>query len=62
MRSILTEDQEQLQHVDAKLAEMAALPPAEQARKQCLIDALQRSRIELIRSCARLQRQRRLAA
>jgi hypothetical protein len=62
MRLILTLDQEQLQHIDAKLVEMRALSPADQARKQCLIDALQRSRTELIRSCGRSQRQRKLAA
>lgn len=62
MRSILTEDQDQLNHIDAKLAELTSLSPADQARKQCLIDALERSRTELIRSCSRLQRQRKLAA
>jgi hypothetical protein len=61
-RSILTQDQEQLKHIDAKLAELTALPPAEQARMQCLIDALHRGKTELLRSFGRSPRSRFLAA
>jgi len=60
MRSILTEDQAQLRQIDAKLAELTALPSADQARKQCLIEALQRGRTDLLRSCGRLAHRRRL--
>jgi hypothetical protein len=62
MRSILREDQAQLRQIEAKLAELAALPLAEQARKRCLIEALQRGKVELERSYGRLQRQRILVA
>ncbi len=62
MRSILTEDQEQLKLIEAKLAELTGMNAAEQARKQCLIDALRRSKTELMNSCGRLHRLRTLAA
>ena len=62
MRSILTDDQAQLKQIDAKLAELSALPLAEQTRKQCLIDALLRGRKELARPFGRLQRERILVA
>jgi hypothetical protein len=61
-RSILSEDQAQLEQIEAKLAELAALSTAEQARKQSLINALQRGKTELLRSFGRLQRQRLLVA
>ena len=61
-RSILSEDQAQLKQIEAKLAELTSLPPTEQARKQCLIDALYRGKTELLRSFGRLQRQRLLVA
>jgi hypothetical protein len=48
MRSILADDLVQLKVIDDKLAELAALSAAEQGRKQCLIDALRRSRNELL--------------
>lgn len=62
MRSILSLDQAQLKQVEAKLAEMTALPAAEQARKQCLIDALRRERAELQRYCGRARGYRKIAA
>jgi hypothetical protein len=62
MRSILSLDQTQLKQVEAKLAELTALPIADQARKQCLIEALRRERTELQRYCRRADRQRQLAA
>jgi len=61
-RSILSEDQAQLKQIEAKLAELTALSTAEQARKECLINALQRGKTELSRSFGRLQRQRLLVA
>lgn len=62
MRSILSLDQSQLTQVEAKLAEMTALPAAEQARNQCLIDALRRERAQLQRCCGRARRHRKMAA
>ena len=61
-RSILSEDKAQLKQIEAKLAELTSLPPGEQARKQCLIDALRRGKTELLRSSGRLQRQPLLVA
>lgn len=48
MQSIWAEDLAQLKVIDEKLAELEALSAAEQGRKQCLIDALHRSRDELL--------------
>lgn len=62
MRSIQSLDLVQLKQVEAKLAELTALPMADQTRKHCLIDALRRERTELQRYCKRTVRQRRLAA
>lgn len=62
MRSILADDLAQLRQIEGKLAELAARPPAEQARKQCLIDALCQSRNELLKSCRRAPRAMKLAA
>lgn len=62
MRSIFMLDEPQLKQVEAKLAEMTALPAAEQTRKQCLIDALLRERTELSRYRSRTRRQMKLAA
>lgn len=62
MRSMLRDDQEQLQHIEAKLAELEAMPQAEQARRQCLIAALQLSKTELLHSYGRQTRQRHLVA
>lgn len=62
MRSILNEDQAQLEIIEAKLAELGAQPASEQARKQCLIDALRRSRNELLQSFRRRPRRTKLAA
>lgn len=62
MRSILSLDQAQLKQVEAKLTELMALSTADQARKQCLIEALRRERAELQRYCRRAGGQRQLAA
>ncbi len=62
MRSILADDIAQLKQIEAKLAELVARPHAEQARKQCLIDALCESRNELLRGCRRSPRPAQLAA
>jgi len=40
MRSVLSLDVAQLNHLRAKIAELEAKPPTEQARKQCLLQAL----------------------
>ena len=51
MSSMLAEDLTQLKQIETKLAELAAQPSAEQARKQALIDALSQSRKELLQYC-----------
>ncbi|HYL32588.1 MAG TPA: hypothetical protein VEU53_05510 [Stellaceae bacterium] len=40
MRSALSLDVAQLNHLRAKIVELEARPPIEQARKQCLLQAL----------------------
>jgi len=40
MRSLMSLDIAQLEALRSKIAELEALPPAEQARKQCLLNAL----------------------
>lgn len=62
MRSIFMLNEPQLRQVEAKLAELTALPAAEQTRKQCLIEALLREKTELLRYHSRARRQVRLAA
>ncbi len=62
MRSIFMLDEPQLRQLEAKLAELASLSTAEQARKQCLIEALLRERMELSRGHARGRRPVKLAA
>lgn len=62
MRSIFTLDDAQLRQIETKLRELAALPAAEQARRQCLVEALHRERSELLRYRPRSRRERKLAA
>jgi len=62
MRSMLAEDLAQLKQIEAKLAELAGRPGAEQARKRALIDALCQSRSELLQYCRRAPRRLSLAA
>lgn len=62
MRSMCGEDQAQLRQIEAKLAQLNAMPVAEQARKRCLIDALEQGRDELLRCVGRTRRAPRLAA
>jgi hypothetical protein len=62
MRSIMAEDLAQLKVIDEKLAELAGLSAAEQGRKQCLIDALRRSRNELLPARRRARPVTKLAA
>lgn len=62
MRSIRTMDEIQMRRITTALESLNALPPAERARKQYLIDALQREKGELLRYLRPARRQRLLAA
>lgn len=62
MRSLFMLDAPQLEHIEAKLAELGALPAAEQTRKQYLVDALLREKTELLRCRPHQRRQSRVAA
>ncbi len=57
MRVIFMLDDEQLRQIEAKLEDISKLPTAEQARRQCLIEALRRKRTELLRYRSRAGRE-----